>query len=74
MRLEIRVLDQVLNGFAVRHDGARHPLVPQPVGVADAVGAVQRTALDVIEAQTALAVLDHRAGPPRQPLDLVGRE
>jgi len=57
MRLEVPVIDELFDGLSVRHEGARYPLVPQAVGVADTVGAVQRTPLDVVQAESALAVL-----------------
>lgn len=47
VRDEVLMVDQLVHRFGVRHEGTRYPLVPQPVGVADAVGAVQRAPLDV---------------------------
>jgi hypothetical protein len=63
--------DELFDRFGVRHQGARLTLIPQAVGVPDAVGAVQRTALDVIQAQTALAVLDDFAGTAGEFSDLL---
>ena len=64
MRLKVTVADQPLHRFGVGHQGARLALIPQAVGVPDAVRAVQRAALNVVQAQPALAVLDHLAGTP----------
>src|SRR5208337_1678061 len=68
--LEVAVTDELLDGFGIAHQGARLALIPQSVGVPDAVGAVQRTALDVVEAQAALAVLDNLTGAIGQAREL----
>ena len=47
MRLEVPMVHQLPDRFGVGHEGARLALVPQAVGVADAVRAVQRATLDV---------------------------
>jgi hypothetical protein len=65
VRLEVPVTHQLLDGLGVGHEGARHSLIPQALGVPDAVCAVQRATLNVVEAEAALAVLDHFAGTPR---------
>jgi len=70
VRLEVAVADQPFNRFGVGHQGTRLALVPQAVGMADAVSAIQRAALNVIQAQPALAVLDHLAGTRWQALSL----
>ena len=70
VRLEEAVADQPLNRFGVGHQGTRLALVPQAVGVPDAVGAVQRAALNVVQAKPALAVLDHLAGTRWQAFNL----
>src|SRR5262249_14277887 len=62
---EVAVTDERATRLVVRHKSPRLALIPQAVGMADAVGAVQRTALDVIQAQAALAVLDDFAGSVR---------
>ena len=50
-------------GAALRHhQGTWLALIPQAVGVPDAIGAVQRAALNVVQAEAALAVLDNFAG------------
>jgi hypothetical protein len=59
VRLEIAMGHQRLDRIGITHEGARLILIPQAVGVADAVGAAKWTALDVIQGQAALAVLDH---------------
>jgi|GEM_PF-6507285 len=59
VRREVAVPHQLLDRLGVGHERSRYPLIPQAVGVADAVCAVQRAALDVVEAEAALAVLDH---------------
>jgi hypothetical protein len=40
VRLEVPVIDQFFDGLGVGHEGARLSLIPQTVGVADAVCAV----------------------------------
>jgi hypothetical protein len=70
VRLEVPVIDQFFDSLGVAHEGARLSLIPQPVGVTDAVGAVQRAPLDVVEAEAALAVLDDFPGTLRQSVDL----
>jgi hypothetical protein len=71
---EVAVADQLLDGLGVGHEGTRLSLVPQSVRVPDAVGAVQRAALDVIQAQPALAVFDDIAGADGQAVYLVSAE
>jgi len=71
MRLKVMVADQPLNGFGVGHQSARLTLIPQAVGVPDAVSAIQRAALNVVQAQPALAVLHHLAGARWQALSLL---
>jgi hypothetical protein len=68
------VADQFLDGLGIGHERLWHPLIPQPVGVPDAVRAVQRTALDVVQAEAALPVFDNLAGSSRQLLDLIPAE
>jgi hypothetical protein len=60
--LEVAVADELDHRLGVGHESARLALVPQTVGVPDAVGTIQRTALNVIQAETTLAVLDNFAG------------
>lgn len=71
MRLEIPMVDQLLDGFGISHEGAWHPLIPQVVGVTNAVRAVQRAPLYVVQAETALAVLHGVAGTFGQLVDLL---
>jgi hypothetical protein len=37
------------DGLVIRHGGSWPPLVPQSIGVTDAVRAVERATLDVVE-------------------------
>ena len=71
MRLEVAVIGQFFHRFGITHEGARHPLNPQAVGVPDAVGAVQRTALDVVETEAAFAVLHDFTDTFGQAVDLI---
>jgi hypothetical protein len=71
VRLKVTVADQPLHGFGIGHQRTWLALVPQAVGVPDAVGAVQRATLNVIQAQPALAVLDHLTRTRWQALDLM---
>lgn len=63
--------DKLLDGFRVGHQGAPLQLIPEPVSVADAVGAAQRAALGVVQAESALAVLNDFAGTIRQLVELL---
>jgi len=74
VRPEVTVQDEMFNSVGIGHECSRLALVPQPVGVADAVGAVQRAALDVVQTQPALAVLDHLPGTLGQAVDLMAGE
>jgi hypothetical protein len=69
--LEVPVTDELIDSFSIAHQGARLALVPESVGVADAVGAVQRTPLHVVQTQPTLAVLNDLSGALGQPIDLV---
>jgi len=60
--LEVAVAHELGHCVGIGQQGARLALIPQALGMADAVGAVQRAALDVVQAQPALAVLDDFAG------------
>lgn len=71
VRLEVGMGHQLLDGLSVAHDGPRLALVPEAVGVADAEGAVQWAALDVVQAEARLAVLHHFAGARGQLVYLV---
>jgi hypothetical protein len=62
VRLEVPMTDQFFDGFCVAHERTRYALVPQAVGVPDAVRAVQRAPLNVVQAEPALAVLHDFAG------------
>lgn len=68
------MVDQLLDRLGARHESTRHPLIPQAVGMPDAVRAVQRAPLDVVQAEPALAVLDHLTGTLRKPIDLLPGE
>ncbi len=70
MRLEVAMVDQLFDGLRVGHQGTRHPLIPEAIGVSDAVRAVQGAALDVVQAESALAVLDNLAGACGKSVDL----
>ena len=65
VRLEVPMIHQYFDGLCIRQQGAWLPLIPQPVGVPDAIGAVQGTTLDMVQAEAALAVLNHVAGSLR---------
>ncbi len=65
VRLEVAVSHQFIGCLSIRHECAGSSLAPQAVGVPDAVGAVQRAILDVVQAQAALSVLDHLTGTLR---------
>ncbi|MGH3795275.1 MAG: hypothetical protein ACRDSP_10330 [Pseudonocardiaceae bacterium] len=71
VRLEVPVIDQLFDGLGVGHERTWHPLIPQAVGMPDAVGAVQRAALDVVQAEAALAVLHDFASALGQFVDLI---
>ncbi|WP_206443140.1 hypothetical protein [Candidatus Protofrankia californiensis] len=71
VRLEVTVIDQFLHRLGVGHERTRYPLIPQAVGMPDAVGTVQRAALNVVQAQAALAVLHDFAGLLGQMVDLI---
>ena len=57
MQLEVPMAYQRLDCFGVGHEGVWLVLIPQAVGVPDTVRAAQRAALDVVQAEAALAVL-----------------
>jgi hypothetical protein len=63
--------NQFFDGSSVSHERTRHPLIPQAVGVPDTVRAVQWAPLDVVQAESALAVLDNLTGALGQALDLI---
>lgn len=65
---------QLFDGFSIAHQGTQLPLLAETADMADAVGAVQRTALDVVQAQPALAVLDDLTGALGQPVNLLSAE
>jgi hypothetical protein len=65
VRLEVAVIDQLLDCLSIGHQGSRCVGVPQAIRVADAVGAPERTALYVVERQPGLAVLDNLLGALR---------
>jgi hypothetical protein len=65
---------ELFDGFSIAHQGTQFPLLAETADMADAVGAVQRTALDVVQAQPALAVLDDLTGPLGQPVNLLSAE
>ena len=71
VRPEVPVADQPLHRLGVGHQGARLALIPQAVGVPQAVRAIQRAALNVVQAQPALAVLHHLTGTLRQARSLL---
>src|SRR5256885_11997918 len=60
------------SGAAARMLAGNSATCSIPPWADDAVRAVQRAALNVVQAQPALAVLDHLAGTRRQALDLFG--
>jgi hypothetical protein len=71
VRLEVAMVHQLLDSSGIGHESARLILIPQAVGVADAVSAAERAPLDVIQGQAALAVLDHVTGAVGQAIYLV---
>jgi hypothetical protein len=66
--------NQCFDGLSVGHERSRLAVIPQPVGVPDAVGAIQRAALDVVEGKAGLAVFDDFPRPVGQLLHLVPGE
>ena len=60
--LEVAVRHELGYGVGIAHLSTWLTLIPQAVGVPDAVGTVQRTTLDVVQAEAALAILDNFAG------------
>jgi hypothetical protein len=71
VRLKVTVTHQLIDRFGVRHQRARLPLIPQPVGMPDAVRTTQWTTLNVIQGQTAFAVLHDLTRTLWKPLNLL---
>ena len=74
VRLKLSVLDQLADRVGVGHQRDRLVLVPQSVGVPDAVRTPERTPLNVVQAQAALAVLHDLLRTCGQPGDLIAAE
>ncbi|MGH3709373.1 MAG: hypothetical protein ACRDRQ_15005 [Pseudonocardiaceae bacterium] len=68
------VVDQLLDGLVVEHQRTRLPHIPDAVSVADAIPAVGRTPLNVVQRQPRLAVFDNLACTWREPSELICRE